>query len=68
MNTQSLELTQATLEKLFKEALLIGEQNARYAIEQEKRYKAKFSVQGKDYVMTLYHDYMKSLSEKNTLA
>lgn len=47
--------------KNFKQALQISEKNARYAIEQEKYFKAKSEQIGKNYTQMQYEYYKKSL-------
>lgn len=59
---EALEITaQMVGFKSFKEALNISEQNALYAIDQEKHFKAKSLKIGKNYTMMQYEDYMAHL-------
>jgi len=57
---EALEITAKMVGfKSFKEALNISEQNALYAIDQEKHFKAKSLEIGKNYTMIQYEGYMK---------
>lgn len=47
--------------KDFKQALQITEQNALYAIDQEKYFKSKYAQIGKNYTLIQYNDYMRRL-------